>query len=1399
MPRELPNVGISYAPQVKPNSDRYLNLIAKSNVNTPTSAAITSLGTNIADRTYSFETRRGRSYELGRIESGELRLSVNNSDGLFDPSNTGSAFYPNLLPYKPVGVNCAYPLTGNILNDTNLKLPIPETSPDSYGDYRVSVGANDSNFELNQTGNWYCTDPLASFATSSSASHLGTYSLQFQFISASGSVRLDVPVVSGKQITVSMYFQGPANNSLVIRDGGAYGATLSTQALTSVGVFTQYTATVTPQTNKINISVEGLTNGSLNYIDTVQVEFGSSVSAVNTNGPTIYSLFNGFIERYPQTYQAPNRGQVNMIATDAIASMSQNTLTNPYDSLVLQDNSTAVYYYPLGEPSGSVASFNAGLYNQQPLIPLTSGTAQAFTFGNTSSADAVIGSGNTCVQLNYNRLTSPAGGTSLANQTVNDLIFEQNTTYTFSFWYNSTFKNYGGSSTRYFVVQGFSGNNYGGATPTLRISISAGGVSPTYFVNVALLQNDDGTTIVDTSSFFPSLSVGTKPDTWNFVSIGITWTGTDYNLTLKTFNNTTSISKTASGSSSVPISFSTIVLEGMDKELDYKITNFTIHRGVIDAQTYATVGLLALYGDSTGNRFKNVINTYSGMKYLPYQTDFGKSFMQSALLEGTSLADYVQTVADNENGTWYVDGAGYATFKDRWNRIQKLVPTAVFGDLPTITTTGTGASGQNKIVVTSATNIAAGQQVTGTGVVFGSYVTNVSGTTITINNNLFATLSGSNNVSFNENPYAGGDLLINFDQTYVLNDISIKQNNGASILVQDQESVADYYPRSYGKTISTLADSDASDAANFLLSRYKDPHARPETLTITPARNPSLWAVALGLEIGDLIRVNKRPLGAPSLSIDCFVEQIEHSFDAQSGDWITNIKLSPTIDYYWNAAAIRGITTGSAVTNRVVMAKSSTTAGGFSNGRDITPGQMLQHGSSTSTNVVVAVSVTDGSTSVTINTLTIGTFNNSLVQIQTGKVLDPIPMDFVSFTATITSVSNIALTDTWIVSAVNNYRLGQYVTLSGLSAGNGSYKITFADSTQFYVVAPSGLGGTGTAINWLSINNTPLTPSAANALPINGTLERFLINEEIILAEILSRNVDLDVTPTVGIRISSRAQNGTIQTVSGSGPVVVNDVTSGYKASSNGANTGTYSHFGGTTIWRLNNLPTAGVAAGTLVTEFLPNQLTQPPYSVPIYQNYDLASTLGSWTGSLQSGTVVITTPVSGIPYATFKMAALTDQDNFPASNISTGQILSMYNGTSVENLAVIDTSVPSATNGSWDLTGYKVTDTGFTLTSNVSLNATTINCSGDVIASVLFINGEFMQVTGAPTLNSRTVVRGTPDAAVWGVQSVVRHFQFDKIYAINLGFTNTYAQGNSVIEGYNVTTPVIGTARLGY
>jgi len=74
---------------------------------------------------------------------------------------------------------------------------------------------------------------------------------------------------------------------------------------------------------------------------------------------------------------------------------------------------------------------------------------------------------------------------------------------------------------------------------------------------------------------------------------------------------------------------------------------------------------------------------------------------------------------------------------------------------PYNTTTATGTSGQKTIVVASATGIAVGQQVTGTGIGTNSVVRSIAGTTITL------TVANSNTVS--------GSVVFQGDYLYLLN------------------------------------------------------------------------------------------------------------------------------------------------------------------------------------------------------------------------------------------------------------------------------------------------------------------------------------------------------------------------------------------------------------------------------------------------------------------------------------------------------------------------------------------------------------------------------------------------------------------------------------------------------
>ena len=910
--------------------------------------------------------------------------------------------------------------------------------------------------------------------------------------------------------------------------------------------------------------------------------------------------------------------------------MSQNLLGNVYEDLVLSDSSPALFYYPLSEGSNSTAGYNNSAYNQSPLVPYTKGSSTPVTFGDTSAETGIIGANTTDVLLNRNSGTSTnINGTWLANSGSANIQYVANDTYTFSTWvkFNDITTALVAPVT-FFVATGnveipLNGASYSGSYLGITLNTAAASISATYFDYLPTTPPTSATKTI--SSFSAS--------TWYFVSVAVTWNGTQtsVSITIPTIDSTT---VTATVATTFAPTFNTIGIIGTGANNTTSrgatgtgFAHLTVHKGAISATNYDSVGRLGLYGDSTGLRFKSILNTYSGMKYLPYATDYGKSFMQNAITSGVALSDYIQTISDTESGTYYVDGAGYVTFKDRWNRLQKLVPSVTFGD----------ANG--------------------------------------------------------ETPYEGGDLVINFDPTYLINQVTVTRANGTTVSETDSNSIAAYYPRSYETNTQSTQDSDANYKAGFILSRYKDPHARPETIRLTPSRNPSIWSVALGLEIGDLVRVNKRPLGAPAISIDCFVERVEHSFDAQSGDWITNVTLSPTIVYYWNAAAVRGTTIAGTAAGSLVFTKSATTGAGLATPRDIRAGQMLQYTSSGTTYVeVVSGNPTETSTTVTVPIVRVNTFTTGTSSLASATLSADIKMDYVG------------------TVALSNTSLAGYTT--------------------------------------------------------------FLIDEEIITGTVAGST----------LTITARAQNSTLQTAAGS------------------SSTYTASHLSGATVYAVAGTPD-NAPVGTVVTEFLPNQLTRLPYSVPTYTNYDATAKLGSWTGSLKSGTISTSTPPSGIKINTLSMFALTDNFNYPSSDLCVGQMLSAVNTAgSVESIGIISLSAPATTDLSWNLSCYKIVDSGQTLSAACGVDTTTITCTGNVTASAILVGNEWMQVTGGSGTPTLSVTRGTPDAVVHGVKSKSAHYQYDKIYTVvNAGMTNTYAQGNAIIEGFNVSTPIVGTARLGY
>ena len=1228
MARDIPYVGVTFSPQLKPNTGWYLRSVIKSDIGTPGGTVPTSLFSNITNRTYGFSTRRGSTYELGRIESGECQLSVNNSDGAFDPTNSSGTYYPNLKPYKPLRINCAYPITGNILNNDNLATPTPTFAPVTYADKKVSVGVNDGNFELGAISNWYAS-PTATMAISTVTPYAGTYKAIITAPDPSAYAYLDVPVVAGKQITISFYYKATAGGKLNIYDGGWGGLSdgklpTDTATLSTTASWTRLTKTFTPNSPKITIGIGFIGAPTVIDLDNVQVEFGATASAYTTAGSKIYNLFNGFIERYPQTYQAPNRGQTNLFATDSIASISQNDLVSPYESLILQDK--ALYYYPLSDPADSLIAVNKSAYTQDSMVRQTQGSVTPIIFGDTNAEQGLPNVRTTNVQLdNTYQFPTSKPGTFLTLGNVENVDLRNGKTYTFGFWFQ---RSNTANQIKFFAhaATAWNPNQLG-----LEISISNALLEPTFY-------DSTGSTGSDIQNI-------TNPTEWQFVAVELSYDSTvnEYSMLTKSkdYPDGGGVVVFTTTPSYIPIQSFSLMAWDYDPTFSKsfkRVAHFSVHEGTIDYAAYVEAGQ-GLFGNTTGTRFKKMVNEYSGMNYLPYSAELGQSEMQYVNSYGTSLGDYVQSISDTEGGYWFVDGEGFVNFKSRWNRLQKLSPSVVFGDDPD---------------------------------------------------------SG-------EIPYAGGDLVINYDPTYVLNDVSITRNNGITAYIQDTDSVADYFPRSYSRTTDNVSDSQTVDMANYLLSRYKQPNARPEVLTFTPARNPSIWPTILDLEIGDYVRVNKRPLGAPALSIDCFIEQIEHEFDGQTGDWITKVTVSPAIAEYWNLNTIQAITTGAPSAGNLVLTKSS-----LGTSRDIIAGQMLQWSDGSSTYVeVVSGAITETATTVTVPVTRVGVITQATNTVKYATLTSLVPMDYV-------------------------------------------------------------YDGTDQGFGYLDNNN------------LDG-FTKVVVNGELITCAPVYFN---SLRPTV------RAVNGTKQSVQGS---------SSQLGLSPAVMSHTASHLPQSVVYGVTASAGGNAPASVTVTEYLDNQIKQIPYQAFNYGTLGGASTLGSWTNTFYTGTKTTTTPASGIKYNSFVVNPIVDRTNYPSSDLVTGQIITLYNGTAAESFAITTVGAPD-NNNLWTLTGYKITDSSRTLSAAIRIDGTTVTCSGAVTASAILIGNEFMQVTAGSGTTTLTVTRGTPDLAVWSVLSKSPHYQYDKIYTVvNAGLTNTYASGNALIEGYNVTTPIIGTTRLGY
>jgi hypothetical protein len=125
--------------------------------------------------------------------------------------------------------------------------------------------------------------------------------------------------------------------------------------------------------------------------------------------------------------------------------------------------------------------------------------------------------------------------------------------------------------------------------------------------------------------------------------------------------------------------------------------------------------------------------------------------------------------------------------------------------------------------------------------------------------------------------YAQIDLA--FDDTLIVNNVSVQRLNGTNQVVSDQTSIDDYFIHSGARTgILVQTDEEALNQATMILESRKNAALRIDSMTLNlvddgqVARN----IAGIDLEIFDLVTITKSMPGSTSITSELFVQGLQH-------------------------------------------------------------------------------------------------------------------------------------------------------------------------------------------------------------------------------------------------------------------------------------------------------------------------------------------------------------------------------------------------------------------------------------------------------------------------------------------------------------------------------------------
>ncbi|MEU0940096.1 hypothetical protein [Embleya sp. NPDC005971] len=786
----------------------------------------------------------GRQYELDQVQSGSLSLTLSNTDGALDPSNTGSPLYPNVLPLRPCRLQAVWPPSRNLAP----AVPAGGTSTPAYGTsirYTPGTGtiAAVTGLAADPTGRTNAIGWTIAASTASGA-----------ILAYGGPVGVDAaatPVVAGRAYTSTVYLSRPlaaGSTTVQVSVGwrwyGVNGSLLSTSLGAAVTVPRQGTwvrgqVTGTApagavwgrylvQTTTATTAIDTI------YVTSLQTEEGSAATAWADPGIS-YNLWAGYVERWPQTWDySGTYGLTQITCIDALAALAAQTIQPSLRQQLAAYAPTMMY--PLDEPEGSTQWFDAtGTKGPVSIVnsamgpgTITAGTTLegGGSYGNPGPVVRVV---NTTVGVGLDSpasmLVLPTAGPPATGGWTRMIAFRSTAVPS--------------SQSMLWAATGpafFAGV---GSRAGAMMSVLPGGELSVVVANAA------GNLYVDDVT--PGINL--LDGAWHIVMVGVSPSGTQVHYGMDGFyyqstagaidyHPTGATSDVVACTRTLPAGGSIWAFAGDLAYIAEIPRMLTVNEWVDIGHGFAD----GWNDEYSGPRFLRIL----GLAGYTGGTAYRAAAARMGALQGAGgdAVSALQAVADSESGQVWCDGGGTMRLDGREWRFMRPTPLYTFGE-----------------------NAAAGE------------------------------------IPYNGDLTADFDPSHIYNQVTVTNVGAGGSANSTSVSASDTASQVAYLPRSLNRAMNLSTDASAAGAAAWLVAAYKDPHPRVSTITVDASANPSVLPTLLGAQFGHRVRVRRRP-PAPAAAIDYqqWLEKITWSGDA-GGRLQFRAQLSPADTVPWAVAA----------------------------------------------------------------------------------------------------------------------------------------------------------------------------------------------------------------------------------------------------------------------------------------------------------------------------------------------------------------------------------------------------------------------------------------------------------------------------------------------------------------